>query len=684
MPDTLDEKINRTGVKLKAPVSDNGASLLRRIATELSSIQEEISKIKTDITQLTLSTAAAAGAKQIAQAVQSVQAVPQSGAPLVIEDQQQEEQQAEGFFGSEDEADETIALSDDEILNILNNPTFTKTDSTEFPAESAESLESSESLESPEPPAGIEQIEQIEIEQTESADSAGTADISSIAINLDTEPEMSANNSAEEAATWNQIAQRDAPEAAEREVNVPRSIEEVAEENIAELTGEKHVSDDTAEPESAGESDEDGEEEDVFSFDDEEEDAFSFGVQNDDAAEADSADAQASEETNLREYSGDIIKEAEEITEEPPFPHGEIETSTLVDAEPLETEKDFDVLPDIDLPKDAPEFSPDTDELTPDDGELTPDDSTLDTSELTLDDGTLDDGELTPDDGETALDTSEIDTSELTLDDSELIPDDGETSETALDTSELTLDDSAFEMPVIAGKEDPQAENDFAMDVPAETAPEENAEQDLSVESSELSPDTDELSFDSSELKLDDTGEALDLTPSQDELMTEDTDASAAPDESAENGNVSESAFDMPLSVPSDIAETVFDTNEPTLDTSEPTLDESESSFDENALSLDEGESSFDESALSRDESALSRDESALSRDESQNLDGDTESADGARANDFAGGLKQDVKNLLSYMDNLLENLPESKIEEFARSEQYDLYKKIFNELGLA
>jgi hypothetical protein len=34
-------------------------------------------------------------------------------------------------------------------------------------------------------------------------------------------------------------------------------------------------------------------------------------------------------------------------------------------------------------------------------------------------------------------------------------------------------------------------------------------------------------------------------------------------------------------------------------------------------------------------------------------------------------------------MDQLLESLPEDKIEEFAKSEYYETYKKLFEELGL-
>jgi hypothetical protein len=45
--------------------------------------------------------------------------------------------------------------------------------------------------------------------------------------------------------------------------------------------------------------------------------------------------------------------------------------------------------------------------------------------------------------------------------------------------------------------------------------------------------------------------------------------------------------------------------------------------------------------------------------------------------------LKQELRTVLSYMDQLLESLPDDKIEEFARSEYYDSYKKLFRELGL-
>jgi hypothetical protein len=52
-------------------------------------------------------------------------------------------------------------------------------------------------------------------------------------------------------------------------------------------------------------------------------------------------------------------------------------------------------------------------------------------------------------------------------------------------------------------------------------------------------------------------------------------------------------------------------------------------------------------------------------------------------ADDIPSGLKQELKTVLSYMDQLLESLPDDKIEEFAKSEYFDTYKKLFEELGL-
>jgi pilus assembly protein FimV len=45
--------------------------------------------------------------------------------------------------------------------------------------------------------------------------------------------------------------------------------------------------------------------------------------------------------------------------------------------------------------------------------------------------------------------------------------------------------------------------------------------------------------------------------------------------------------------------------------------------------------------------------------------------------------LKDEIKTVLKYMDQLLEALPEEKIQEFAGSEYFVMYKKLFEDLGL-
>ena len=50
---------------------------------------------------------------------------------------------------------------------------------------------------------------------------------------------------------------------------------------------------------------------------------------------------------------------------------------------------------------------------------------------------------------------------------------------------------------------------------------------------------------------------------------------------------------------------------------------------------------------------------------------------------DFPTSLREEIRDVLTYMDDLLESLPEEKVEEFVRSEHYEVYKKIFKELGI-
>ena len=45
--------------------------------------------------------------------------------------------------------------------------------------------------------------------------------------------------------------------------------------------------------------------------------------------------------------------------------------------------------------------------------------------------------------------------------------------------------------------------------------------------------------------------------------------------------------------------------------------------------------------------------------------------------------LRDEIRSVLKYMDQLLESLPEDKIQEFAKSEHFEVYRRLFEELEL-
>jgi hypothetical protein len=49
----------------------------------------------------------------------------------------------------------------------------------------------------------------------------------------------------------------------------------------------------------------------------------------------------------------------------------------------------------------------------------------------------------------------------------------------------------------------------------------------------------------------------------------------------------------------------------------------------------------------------------------------------------ISGPIREEIRSVLKYMDQLLESLPEDKIQEFAHSEHFDIYRKLFEELEL-
>jgi len=61
----------------------------------------------------------------------------------------------------------------------------------------------------------------------------------------------------------------------------------------------------------------------------------------------------------------------------------------------------------------------------------------------------------------------------------------------------------------------------------------------------------------------------------------------------------------------------------------------------------------------------------------------DLKDAGGEDASEIPADLKEEIRTVLKYMDHLLEALPDEKIQEFARSDYFVMYKKLFEDLGL-
>lgn len=62
----------------------------------------------------------------------------------------------------------------------------------------------------------------------------------------------------------------------------------------------------------------------------------------------------------------------------------------------------------------------------------------------------------------------------------------------------------------------------------------------------------------------------------------------------------------------------------------------------------------------------------------------DTSTSDTEASEVLPSNIKNEVKSVLAYMDQLLESLPEAKMKEFAESEYFEMYNRLFSELGIS
>lgn len=146
-----------------------------------------------------------------------------------------------------------------------------------------------------------------------------------------------------------------------------------------------------------------------------------------------------------------------------------------------------------------------------------------------------------------------------------------------------------------------------------------------------------------------------------------------------------DAALELPEESSSDAENTAEEStddifNETAIEDAQHTQDAMMNDIMNEAPSVDNALSEENVDYLSKDNTVLSDDEAAVAESEPE-PSAETEQTD---TSDLPSDIKEDVKSVLLYMDQLLENLPEDKIMEFAKSEQFTTYKKLFNELGLS
>lgn len=221
--------------------------------------------------------------------------------------------------------------------------------------------------------------------------------------------------------------------------------------------------------------------------------------------------------------------------------------------------------------------------------------------------------------------------------------------------------------------EDILSDDDFAMEF--ENAQTENIEE----------PTLDDVDY-TNISKENDLPEEISV-PKNDDILVESspTDLLETKDSENEGENSSDSFDEDPFelsSVEPSISETLTDEK---LDYLSKTPEEAEQNVNsEEVLELPESEETENAKETKAAEEVETEKTEATQENISEPEELSSEEPETKESKDISDDLKTEIKSVLSYMDQLLENLPENKIAEFAQSEQFDTYKKLFKELGLA
>jgi hypothetical protein len=660
-PEALDEPANldldedNSFAAPEAPKSGGGpdlsTQLLMKIAEELSSIRSELSVLKKEFS----------GFREHAPAGED-----------------KAEGQKKGFF---DEAeDEKIALTGDELDNILNTADFTE----EAGADATEELPGaypSSGDESPFPSDSFQVVTDGDLPDllSEQSDIIGSGAES---VSEEAAPEEEAPGDAPpENASPSLLEYEDEDQEEEDDIVIDLDFDDIDPDALPEGS--------PPEPAVSGDVSQELADFDISLEDTAAGEEAGEGFNAPSAASEDAGEGFALEDSDSDELRQLMQEGAQPMTAPP-------EDTSYLDNEPAEEDLSLDDFSLDETSLDEPSLDePSLDEPSSD--EISLDETSF--NEISLDEPSLDETSLDePSPDEPSLDEPSSD--EISLDEtsfSEISLDEPSLDEPSLDepsSDEISLDETSFNEISL----DEPSLDETSLDEPSPDEPllDETSSDEISLDETSFSeisldePSLDETSLD--EPSLDET--ALD-EPSLDEASLDLS--NAVIDEPDLSSQITENPLQEPsldnLSLDDDDISIDMDVEERVP---EDTADSPDAGGEEVEFSIPEGfvvesdesqgspETDFGEEVFSGDDTGTPEQESEpLGPDISPAAEPEEREISAGEELDIPTGIKQELRTVLSYMDQLLESLPEEKIEEFAKSEYFDTYKKLFKELGL-
>ncbi|MDR0656743.1 MAG: hypothetical protein LBG22_10555 [Treponema sp.] len=269
----------------------------------------------------------------------------------------------------------------------------------------------------------------------------------------------------------------------------------------------------------------------------------------------------------------------------------------------------------------------------------------------------------------------------------------GEFGEISLDLSDAVIDEPDFAGEITENPVEEPSLDSISIDVDSTDFSVEESGEDITIEESvpeeESTPEEESVPAEEG-LEESLNEESIAVEGFEEESLAEDGSEEIIIDLGEEENGAGESEEDLSRSIPEgfivEADENPFDSSPETEMMEEESIEVSADDFNADDSGLAEEEFAVESGGAAGDEISFDT-EAGPDTDEELSFGEETESEMEAGEDEteekVPGGIKEELKTVLSYMDQLLESLPEEKIEEFARSEYFDTYKKLFKELGL-